>query len=148
MGTTEDNILIGISRIRNIMHRKMEGHFHEFGLTSAQFSVLEAIYSKGELNVGQIQESILGTPGNVPVIINNLVKSGYVVKKQSNQDRRISEISLTNLGRDLMASIYPHPHQEWLEEILSGLSRTERQTLATILIQSYQKIKAKSEDVN
>ena len=141
MSTTEEIILIGVSRLRNLMHREMENHFREFGLTNAQFSVLEALYSKGELNVGEIQEYILGTPGNVPVIINNLAKSGYVAKKQSETDRRIYKISLTDEGLKLMERIYPHPHQEWLEDILSVLSENERKELAAILLKSYKKIR-------
>lgn len=146
MSTTEDTILIGVSRLRNLIHREMEKHFRKFGLTSAQFSVLEALYSKGELNVGEIQEYILGTPGNVPVIINNLVKSGYAAKKQSEKDRRISEISLTDEGMKLVKSIYPHPHQEWLEDIMSGLSKDEREELASVLRKCCRKIKPKGNE--
>lgn len=148
MSTTEDKILIGISRLRNLMHREMENHFREYGLTSAQFSVLEALYSKGELTVGEIQETILGTPGNVPVIINNLVKSGYVTRAQDEKDRRVSRITLSDTGRELVSSIFPQPHQAWLEDILAALSEDEKNELASVLVRSYQKIRKHREDAN
>ena len=141
MSTTEEKILIGVSRLRNLMHRAMERHFRENGLTSAQFSVLEALYSKGELKVTEIQEAILGTPGNVPVIINNLAKAGYVSKKQDAEDKRVSFISLTDSGRELIERIYPEQHQIWLEEILSPCSKEEKEKLSKLLIQSYNKVK-------
>lgn len=140
MSTTEEKILIGVSRLRNLMHREMESHFREYGLTSAQFSVLEALNSKGELTVGKIQELILGTPGNVPVIINNLVKDGYVTKTQDAQDRRVSRIALSDAGHELISSIYPQFHQAWLEDILDTLSEDEKKELASVLVRSYQKI--------
>ena len=132
MSTTEEKILIGVSRLRNLMHREMESHFREYGLTSAQFSVLEALNSKGELTVGKIQELILGTPGNVPVIINNLVKDGYVTKTQDAQDRRVSRIAISDAGHELIKA--------WLEDILDALSEDEKKELASVLVRSYQKI--------
>ncbi|MEE1353907.1 MAG: MarR family transcriptional regulator [Acutalibacteraceae bacterium] len=141
MSTTEEKILIGVSRLRNLMFREMETHFREYGLTSAQFSVLEALYSKGQLTVGEIQEAILGTPGNVPVIVNNLVKAGYVTKNRDEKDRRVSRITLSKEGKDLMESMYPQPHQSWLEEILAPLTKEERKELAAMLIKSYQSIR-------
>ena len=48
MSTTEEIILIGVCRLRNLMIREMENHFREYGLTSAQFSVLEVLYAKGD----------------------------------------------------------------------------------------------------
>lgn len=146
MSTTEEKILIGVSRLRNLMHREMGRHFGEYNLTTAQFSILEALYSNGDLNVGEIQEKILGTPGNTPGVINTLIKSGYVAKKQDENDRRISRVSMTESGKELMASIYPHPHQEWLEEILSVLSKEEREVLAKALHSSCDKMMKQKEE--
>ncbi len=146
MSTTEEVILICASRIRNLMHRELGRHFAEHGLTLAQFSVLEVLLAKGDLSVGEIQEKVLGTPGNIPGIINNLVKAGYVTKTPDEKDRRVSRVSMTEAGRELLAGIYPHPHQEWLEEILSPLSADERKTLASTLLKSYQKMAKRREE--
>ena len=141
MSTVEEGIMIGASRLRNLLHRHMEGHFREHGLTSAQFSVLEALYAKGDLSVGDIQEAMLGTPGNVPVIINNLARDGFVTKYPGEKDRRVSMVRLTDRGRELMAGLYPHPHQEWLEEVLEPLSAQDRQDLAHLLARCVRKLR-------
>ncbi|WP_235899151.1 MarR family transcriptional regulator [Suipraeoptans intestinalis] len=47
-------------------------------MTLSQFAVLEALYSKGDLTVGEVREKILSSVGTIPVIVNNLVGRGYV----------------------------------------------------------------------
>ena len=129
-----------------MMIREMENHFREYGLTSAQFSVLEVLYAKGELTVGEIQESILGTPGNVPVIINNLIKGGFATRTKDEKDRRVSRIALSPEGKQLMERIYPEPHQSWLEEILAPMAKEERKELEDMLVKTYQNIRKEKSD--
>ena len=40
--------------------------------------VLEALYSKGDMSVGEVRERILSSVGTIPLIVNNLVKMNYV----------------------------------------------------------------------
>lgn len=44
--------------------------FKKYGLTTSQFGVLVALYHKGSLSVGEVQEKILSTSGTIPVIWN------------------------------------------------------------------------------
>ena len=40
-----------------------------------------------------------------------------------------------------MAGLYPHPHQEWLEEVLEPLSAQDRQDLAHLLARCVRKLR-------
>lgn len=44
------------------------------GLTFGQFEVLEALYSKGDMSIGNVMKKILSSVGAISVIVNNLVK--------------------------------------------------------------------------
>ena len=48
----------------------------EHGLTPTQFSVLETLYSKGELRIQDLIEKMLATSGNMTVVIRNMVRDG------------------------------------------------------------------------
>ena len=55
--------------------RAAESHvFKDHQLTPTQFSVLETLYSKGDLRIQNLIDSILATSGNMTVVIRNMVR--------------------------------------------------------------------------
>ena len=53
---------------------KASESFREFDLTPAQFGVLDVLYAKGRMKVGDLIESTLATSGNMTVVIKNMEK--------------------------------------------------------------------------
>ena len=60
----------------------------EHGLTPTQFSVLETLYSKGELRIQDLIEKMLATSGNMTVVIRNMVRDGWISRTCDPKDRR------------------------------------------------------------
>ena len=73
LSRTDRGLMIGLSRVTNDLQRQVGVLCGQHDLTQTQFAILEALYSKGDLLVGEIQRLILSTPGNVPFVINNLL---------------------------------------------------------------------------
>ena len=94
---------------------------------------MEILNTKGELLVGEIQKLILSTPGNVPYVINNLIKKGYVTKANEEPDKRRSRISLTSLGKQKILEILP-AHDDLLTEKFDVLSETEKKDLLKLIL--------------
>ena len=67
-------ILIGLHRNVNTLHKKTSKIAAEYNLTFSQFMDLEALYSKGDMSVGEVRERILSSVGTIPLIVNNLKK--------------------------------------------------------------------------
>ena len=67
-------ILIALHRVINAVDSKTIKLVKSYGLSLGQFAVLEVLYHKGEMTVGQVQKKILSTTGTMPVIIKNLEK--------------------------------------------------------------------------
>lgn len=107
MAKDQLKIFIGLTRAVNRINRESERIFRKYGLTTGQFAVLEALYHKGDLFVGEVQELILTTSGNIPVILRNLEKEGLLVRRQDPKDRRKFVLSLTPKGRDLIDRVFP-----------------------------------------
>ena len=107
MDRVELKIFIGMSRAINKINRATNKVYGKYGLTSGQFAVLEALYHKGDLSVGEVQEKILTTSGTIPVIIRNLEKEGLVEKTKDDEDKRRFILHITKKGRDLMDLVYP-----------------------------------------
>lgn len=62
--------------------------FKADGLTPTQLSVLDVLYSKGPMKIGELLESILATSGNMTVVIRNMEKKGWVTRTTSPKSRK------------------------------------------------------------
>ncbi len=109
---------IALSRSINLLNKRANCIFRKYNLTNKQFAVLEALYHKGDLSIGQIIEKVLSTGGNMTVVINNLEKEGMVKKDCARDDNRVCIISLTAKGKGLIEKIFP----EYLEDLQNSLS--------------------------
>ncbi len=102
------------------------------GLTLAQFGVLEVLYHKGDLRICDIIEKTLSTGGNMTVVIDNLLKDGFVVRHPDPNDGRASLIGISNKGIGIIEEIFPE-HVENIGAILSPLTSEEKQLLIDLL---------------
>lgn len=124
--------LVVFTRAEYTIHRKEYQTIKESGLTPAQFGVLEALYSKGDLKICEIIEKILTTSGNITVVIKNLEKDGLVKRNIDPEDKRSCIISLTEKGKDMIEGILPN-HINNIKNVFEILTDEEKVTLKNIL---------------
>lgn len=132
MTRKELKAFIGLHRVVNELDG-IVGKIHgEYELTIGQFAVLEALYHKGDLCVGDLKDKILSSTGTIGVIINNLIKRDLIVKYQDEEDKRRFFLSLTPKGYSLIEKVYPVNEKAILEK-MSVLSDEELDNLIEIL---------------
>ncbi|MDA3937790.1 MAG: MarR family transcriptional regulator [Spirochaetia bacterium] len=100
-------------------------------LTASQFGVLEALLHKGNLTSNELSSKILKTKGNLTMVIDNLVKKGFVERQPCSFDRRKVFISLTTEGKDLIEDVFPR-HARGIYNCLKVLSPEEQKTLGVL----------------
>lgn len=132
MAKTELKILIGLHRAINYIDRQSTKIFSEYQLTLGQFAVLEVLYHKGDMTVGQVQEKILSSGGTMPLIINNLEKRGYLIRKTDTKDKRRCILHLTVQGQELIGQVYPR-NEARIIELMSYWTDEEKEQLAILL---------------
>lgn len=132
MATDAERVFAAVSRVRNLMFRNANGPVHAAGLTVTQFEVLEALSAHGPLSVGQITDAIFGTPGNVPVVVSNLVRDGLVTRRRSESDGRVRIVELTPEGARRIEALYPQV-AESLGRDLEPLSAEEKAEVLRLL---------------
>jgi MarR family 2-MHQ and catechol resistance regulon transcriptional repressor len=132
MAKPELKILIGLHRAVNRIDRQSARIFSEYDLTTGQFAVLEALYHKGELTVGQVQEKILSSSGTIPVIVNNLEKRGLLTRLADPGDRRRCLLRITPAGEGLMEQAYPR-NEEMIVAQMALWTPEEQEQLVTLL---------------
>jgi MarR family 2-MHQ and catechol resistance regulon transcriptional repressor len=102
------------------------------GLTPAELAVLDVLFHKGPLLLGDVQKKVLVSSGGVTYLVDRLERRGLVRRKLCPSDRRARYAELTEEGDALMKRIFPE-HVECLCEALAGLDPDE-QRAATILL--------------
>lgn len=110
----------------------LDEHLHEWGLTTSQFGVLEAVYHLGPMHQKEIGEKLLKSGGNITVVVNNLEEHGLVDRQRMESDRRYVSIHLTDKGRELISELMPE-HVSRIVELFSVLSTEEQRQLGDLL---------------
>ncbi|MFC5630285.1 MULTISPECIES: MarR family winged helix-turn-helix transcriptional regulator [Streptococcus] len=111
---------------------KVSESFKDFELTPAQFGVLDVLYAKGSMKIGDLIDSTLATSGNMTVVIKNMEKKGWINKTACPNDKRAFWIDLTDQGREVIAAALP-AHIDKVEETFAVLSSDEQTQLIDLL---------------
>lgn len=116
------------NRIRSLELSLIEAN----GLTIGQFALLELLYHRGEQSIGAATKLSMSTPGNMTVVVKNLVKRGLITTHKNPSDKRSSTLSITEEGKSIMSSLFPE-HSQRIKSFLSGLSSEEQKETKTLL---------------
>lgn len=136
-------VYISMSRVINTLRRENNKLILKHNLTLGQFAVMEALYSKGRLSTGEVMEKILSTSGNIPVIVKNLEKDGFITREQDESDKRRFILDLTDKGKDLMDEIVPE-NLKFMDELISLWDDDEKEELIILM----NKFRRKYEEEN
>lgn len=114
--------------------KKLDEDLKQYGLNRSEYQFMGYLQTYGHQPI-QVMTSFLGlTSGTMTYLVNKLVKKNYVVRCQSDQDKRIFFMDLTEVGTRFMEEMSPK-HLDYLEKLISDiLSNDERQLLSSLLL--------------
>jgi MarR family 2-MHQ and catechol resistance regulon transcriptional repressor len=125
-------LLIAIARSLQAVEQGVRPQLAEQGLGLTEFAVLEVLYHKGALPVGQIRDRILVTGASTTYVVTKLEKRGLMRRRTCTADQRVVYGELTPKGRALLDGVFP-AHVARLREIMACLSVPEKQAAARLL---------------
>ena len=102
------------------------------GLTLAEFGILEALYHRGPMLLGEVQRRILVSSGGITFLVDRLTAKGLVERRTCQEDRRARYAALTPAGAELVARIFPE-HAALLTQVMEGLTVGEQATAADLM---------------
>ena len=112
-------------------------YLSKHNLTFNQFKVLEVLYHIGDLNIGSITKLTMSTPGNITVVVKNLIRDNWITSQKDPNDSRSSILSITKKGKDIIEDVFPN-HAQNLTKALEILSDEELDTLYDLLNKVYK----------
>lgn len=121
-----------LARAYLAISRHVAADVARYDLTASEFGILEALYHKGPLLLGDLQKKILVTSGGVTYLVDRLAAKGLVTRESFPGDKRSRFAVLTAQGSALIRQIFP-AHAKRIAKIMGALSPKEQKRLTSML---------------
>ena len=116
-----------------IERRVRSGLREEFATTLPRFDLMAQLERhRAGLKMNELSRLLMVTGGNITAIVDQLEKEGQVERLDDSADRRAFRIRLTRSGEKSFAEM-ARAHEQWVVELLGGLSRKEHDELLKLL---------------
>ena len=117
------------NRIEGVVRNRLRS---DFATTLPRFDLMSQLerYPAG-LKMSELSRRLMVTGGNVTGIVDQLVREG-LVERSADADRRAFRVRLTRAGERAFGEM-ARAHEQWIVELLAGLSRREHMELFKLL---------------
>lgn len=126
------NLWVVINRAHAAITAHAQRDIAQHGLSEAEFGVLELLFHKGPLLLGDIQRRVLVSSGGITFLVDKLTAKGLVERRECPGDRRARFAALTKEGERLLTRVFP-AHAECMAKVLGGLTREEQEQATDLL---------------
>jgi MarR family transcriptional regulator, 2-MHQ and catechol-resistance regulon repressor len=130
---TQQEIVGTILRAQVLMLRRLRACTLKEGLTIQQFGVLRLLFQRGPFPMSTLSKELGVTPPVVTGIVDRLEEKKFVKRTWSANDRRKTEMVLTNGGKKVYTRISEEYWKSTEESLRKSLTRTEQETLSNLL---------------
>lgn len=101
---------------------------------------LEVINKKGNPTLGEIAQELDFSKPSVTIMVNKLINQGFVRKVQSEEDKRVFFVELTDLGRALV-DIQLNIYRDFASDLEKVLGNNEAEKLGELLSKGLKAIR-------
>src|SRR5947208_17027131 len=117
-----------------LIEKQVRGRLREqFATTLPRFDLMAQLERHPEgLKMNELSRLLMVTGGNVTAIVDQLEKEALVERLDEPADRRAFRIRLTRSGEKTFAEM-ARAHEDWVVELLAGMSRREQDELLKLL---------------
>jgi MarR family 2-MHQ and catechol resistance regulon transcriptional repressor len=125
-------LVIALARAYQAIEQGVRPQLAQGGLGMTEFAVLEVLYHKGALPLGEIRDRILVTGASTTYVVKKLEERGLMRRRTCAEDQRVVFGELTAKGRTLIDEVFP-AHVDRLREVMAGLSVSEKHAVTRLL---------------
>jgi MarR family transcriptional regulator, 2-MHQ and catechol-resistance regulon repressor len=118
-------LFIVLSRASKVILEEAHKPSEKHGLNPTEFAVLELLHHTGRQPIQKIGQKILLRSGSMTYVVDKLEKRGLLERVFCEEDKRVTYMSITPSGIELMTSIFPE-HAVNIEAIMSSLTSEEQ----------------------
>ncbi|MCD6551988.1 MarR family transcriptional regulator [Thermotoga sp.] len=113
---------------------KVEGRkvLKDFGITPAQFDILQKIYFEGPKRPGELSLLLGVAKSTVSGLVKRLEADGYLVRTPDTTDRRAYLLDLTGKGEKVIEKVIER-RENFIEKITSEFGRKKAESILKLL---------------
>ena len=116
------DLLVALLLVQSLVERRSEAFFQPFGLTGAQFNILNLLSDEGRMDQAALVDWLLVGKSSISIVLNRMVRDGLVKREEHPKDRRQVVLILTSKGRTLWRKI-SSSYEAGVKEIFGGSCR-------------------------
>lgn len=125
-----------LQSIRKMMRRQLDAEYSKGELTAPQRLVMEAVCKSEGLSLKDLSETVCLAHSTVSGIVDRLEKRGFVTRRISKEDRRITQIFPSSAVRNFLQKRYAalalHPLTHALKEATPAQRSIVQEGLSTL----------------
>jgi DNA-binding MarR family transcriptional regulator len=125
-----------LQSIRQMMRRRLDAEYSKGELTAPQRLVMEAVCKSEGLSLKDLSETVCLAHSTVSGIVDRLEKRGFVTRRISKEDRRLTQIFPSSAVRNFLQKRYPalalHPLTRALKEATPAQRSIVQEGLSTL----------------
>lgn len=125
-------LFIVLSRSSKVILEEAHQLIERHGLNPTEFGVLELLHHRGRQPIQKIGQKILLRSGSMTYVVDKLEKRGLLERVFCEEDKRVTYISITESGIELIQLIFPE-HAKNIESLMSGLDAEEQNAAIDLL---------------
>jgi DNA-binding MarR family transcriptional regulator len=132
-GNTRDRAAGDLLALILFYHKHiMKTGFFISGMQGAQYRVLGVLMKSGALPVSEIGRRLYISKPYMTALIDTLIEGGFVERQPDLADRRVINITITDLGKRQLKQ-YVTMYKNELKTLLAGLDTTDLEKLCSSL---------------
>jgi len=121
-----------LRRTHDMLARYVESELNSHGTSSAQYGVLVNLFRMQPCSLTDLSTKLFRTSGNITSLIDRMERDGLVERLDHPEDRRVTQVRLTEKGAELLRSLRPH-HRVFLSDLMNCYSDDELSQLTELL---------------
>lgn len=116
----------------NMVMKLADEQLRKSKLSVARYTILRILEDGEPQPLSYLSDKHFCEAGNITRLVAKMEEDGLLQRRLDQQDRRITRVSITDLGKELLKSVSPE-HREFIRELMSEFSAEELATLSDLL---------------
>ena len=108
-----------LDRVSRVLNHLTQVFLTQRGLSMPRYRILRYLQSRPEVNMSEMQDSLLVSGPTLTELVDGLVRSGLVLRMRDQGDRRMVYLRLTDEGRETYREVLAF-RCERLKDVLAG----------------------------
>ncbi|MFQ1053632.1 MarR family winged helix-turn-helix transcriptional regulator [Gilliamella apicola] len=128
--------------VSNLIDIECSKRLQQFDLSESRLIILVLLQEYQELSLQEIAKHLGITKASTTTLISSLFNKQLISKRNDKKDKRITLVSLTSAGTDLLTETLKQ-HSLWIEKITNNLSDNDVAIFKKVLSQIYENVLTK-----